>query len=318
MRDLADWIRLAGLLAPGAATPGTLLRDLTTLRIGGPAGLVCPVQNVEQAREFQAFADCHGLAYDRLGGGSNILGDDAGFPGLLLKIETSSLTIQGDTVRAGAGWTFDALIAATLRAGLVGLEFASGIPGTLGGALVGNAGCYGHEIGEFLVEATVLTPDGAVASIGPGDFGFRYRDTALKATRAVVLDAVLRLRRADVTAAAARRQELIDDRRRKHPGAEPTAGSWFKNLPPTEPGGRRQPAGALLEAVGAKQMREGDAAVFPGHANIIVNLGNATSAQVLRLADRMRAAVRDRFGIDLDPEVRHLGPCVTSGPAIVD
>lgn len=318
MRDLADWNRLAAMLATGSATPCAPLRDLTTLRIGGPAGLVCPVQNVEQAREFQAFADRHGLPWDRLGGGSNILGDDAGFPGLLLKIETSGLAFHGDAVRAGAGLPFDRLIAATLGEGLVGLEFASGIPGTLGGALVGNAGCYGHEIGEFLVEATVLWPDGVVASVGPEEFGFRYRDTILKATRAVVLEAVLRLRRADVAAAAARRQELIADRRRKHPGREPTAGSWFKNLPPSEPGGRRRPAGALLEAVGAKQMREGDAAVYPGHANIIVNLGQATSAQVLRLADRMRDAVRDRFGIELDPEVRHLGPIATSGPAIVD
>jgi UDP-N-acetylmuramate dehydrogenase len=295
------------------------LRELTTLRIGGAAGLVCRVQNVDQAREFQAFAIHHGLAYDRLGGGSNLLADDAGYPGLILKVETAAFNRRGDTIRAGAGLPFDDLIAATLREGLVGLEFASGIPGTLGGAVVGNAGCYGHEIGEFVREATVLTPDGRVVTVGPADFGFTYRDSALKATRAVVLDIVLQLTTGDVDQAIARRDELIADRRQKHPWAEPTAGSWFKNLPPAEPGGRRRPAGALLEAVGAKDMRVGDAAVFARHANIIVNVGLATSADVLELASRMRTAVQAAFGVNLEPEVRHLAPAdATSASGAAD
>jgi UDP-N-acetylmuramate dehydrogenase len=319
MRDPVDWTRLADRLTPGSVIPCAPLRTLTTLRIGGPAGLVGRVQNVAQAQEFQAFAAAHGLACDRLGGGSNILADDAGFPGLLLKVETSGFVCRGDAVRAGAGWSFDDLIATTLREGLVGLEFASGIPGTLGGAVVGNAGCYGQEIGDFVAEATVLRPDGRVVTMGPEGFAFTYRDSALKATRAVVLEVVLQLRRGDAGAAGARREELIADRRRKHPCGQPTAGSWFKNLPPAEPGGRRRPAGALLEAVGAKEMREGGAAVFDRHANIIVNAGNATSADVLRLADRMRAAVRERFQVDLEREVRHLGPGdATSAPGGAD
>ncbi len=188
MRDLADWTRLAAQLTPGSVVPCAPLSALTTLRIGGPAGLVCRVHNVDQAREFQAFAARHDLACERLGGGSNVLADDAGFPGLILKVETHDFERRGDTVRAGAGLPFDHLIATTLREGLVGLEFASGIPGTLGGAVVGNAGCYGHEIGEFVLEATVLRPDGRVVVVGPDAFGFAYRDSALKSTRAVVLD----------------------------------------------------------------------------------------------------------------------------------
>jgi len=308
MRDLADWTHLAAQLTPGTVEPYAPLRALTTLQIGGPAGLVCRVQNVDQAREFQAFAARHDLACDRLGGGSNILADDAGFPGVILKVETSGFTRRGDTVRAGAGMPLDELIATTLRAGLVGLEFASGIPGTVGGAVVGNAGCYGHEIGEFVVEATVLCPDGRIVNLGPEGFGFTYRDSALKATRAVVLDVVLQLGLGDPALAGARRDELIADRRCKHPWQLSTAGSWFKNLPPAEPGGRRQAAGALLEAVGAKDMREGGAVVYAHHANIIINAGEATSADVLRLANRMRAAVWERFRIELEPEVRHLGP----------
>jgi UDP-N-acetylmuramate dehydrogenase len=289
------------------ASADIFLRDLTTLRIGGPVGRLCRVQNVEQALEFQGAALEQGRPYDRLGGGSNILGDDTGYPGVLLKIETAIYTRDGGTVRAGAGLSFDDLIARTLRDGLVGLEFASGIPGTLGGAVVGNAGCYGHEIGEFVREATVLTPAGRLERFGPEDFAFAYRTTALKLTPAVVLEVVLQLRPGDTAAASDRREALIQERRRKHPWDLPTAGSWFKNLPPEAPGGPRRPAGALLEAVGAKQMRVGGAAVSDKHANIIVNTGDASSDDVLHLAALMRAAVMARFAVALEPEVRHLG-----------
>ncbi len=291
-----------------AALRDVPLRELTTLRVGGPAELVCPARNPDDARRFQAFAAERDLPFFVLGGGSNLLGADEGCRGLVLRVATADFAVAGDTVRAGAGLGFDDLIARTLAAGLTGLEFASGIPGTLGGALVGNAGCYGHEIGEFLVEALILRPDGRLETVGPEAFGFAYRATDLRETGSIVLEAVLRLGRGDLAAAGAERAERIADRRRKHPVDLPSAGSWFRNLPPAEPGGRRRAAGALLEEAGAKAMREGDAAVFPKHANIIVNLGHAGSADVLRLVARMRAAVRERFGVELVEEVRRCGP----------
>jgi len=302
-RDLARALAAAGGGQVQARLP---LRELTTIRIGGPAGAVCRVENVDQARKFQAEAHRRDLPLTCLGGGSNVLGDDAGFAGVVLHVATEDYGIRGDTVIAGAGLAFDDLIARTLGDGLVGLEFASGIPGTLGGAVVGNAGCYGHEICESVREATVLQPDGRLETLGAADFRFAYRTSALKGSGAIVLRVVLGLRRGDAAAAGERRAELIADRRRKHPWDEPCAGSWFQNLPPLVPGGRRRAAGQLLEQVGAKSMREGDAAVSEKHANIIVNRGHATSAQVLRLADRMRHAVHDRFGVLLEPEVRHL------------
>ncbi len=302
----ADLRCALGAHLPGV-TAGVPLAELTTFRIGGPVGLLCPVENVDQARRFLDFAAAHALPWTCLGGGSNILGDDAGYAGLVLRVRSRGLARRGEALRVGAGWDLDALVTATLREGLTGLEFASGIPGTVGGALVGNAGCYGREIGDLLREATVLRADGRVQTLGPEDFAFRYRDSALKGRGDVVLEMVLQLHRGDVAAAAATRQQHLDDRRRKHPSwDEPCAGSYFQNLPPAGPGERRRAAGHLLEQAGAKAMQVGGAAVYPRHANIIVNTGGASCADVLGLAARMKAAVRERFGEELIEEVRHL------------
>lgn len=287
------------------------LRDLTTLRVGGPAGLLCPVRNAEDACRFQELAAAVNLPHTVLGGGSNILADDDGYRGLVLHVATDRFEVAGDTVRVGAGLDFDDLIRRTLDAGLTGLEFASGIPGTLGGALVGNAGCYGHEIGEYLVEAVVLDPTGRLETVGPEAFAFRYRATDLRGTGHLVLEARLRLARGDLHAAGDLRAERIADRRAKHPVDLPSAGSWFRNLDPAAPGERRRPAGALLEQVGAKDMREGDAGVFSRHANIIVNRGTASAAEITRLADRMQGSVRDRFGVELVEEIRRVGTRAT-------
>lgn len=292
------------------------LRDLTTLRVGGPAAVVCPVHNPEQALRFQAAAAGADLPWVVLGGGSNVLADDRGFTGAVLLVAGQACDLRGDMVTVAAGLPFDDLVARSLAAGLTGLEFASGIPGTVGGALAGNAGCYGHEIGEFVRETVVLDAAGQLRRLGPGDCGFRYRGTALRDSGAIVLEAVLQLRRGDLAAAVAERDEHLADRRAKHPVTEPSAGSWFRNLEPAAPGGRRTAAGALLEQVGAKEMREGDAAVFARHANIIVNLGRAGSGDVRRLAGRMRDAVQARFGVTLREEVRYLDPDAARGRVI--
>jgi len=299
--------RLPEALRPVVRT-GIPLDGLTTLRVGGPAGLICPVHNPDHAQRFQGFARDSGTPFFILGGGSNVLADDRGYGGLILHVTADELSSNGDVIRVGAGHSFDGLIACSLDLGLTGLEFASGIPGTVGGAVVGNAGCYGHEIGEFLVEAVILTRDGNLMTVGPDSFGFRYRETDLRETGAVVLEVTLKLNRGDVHTAGQVRADRIADRRAKHPVDLPSAGSWFRNLPPGTPGGRRQAAGHLLEQAGAKDMHEGDARVFPKHANIIVNSGAASSADVRTLAHRMKQAVKKMFGVDLQEEVRYLDP----------
>jgi UDP-N-acetylmuramate dehydrogenase len=301
-RELADRLAAEGLIAH----PGVPLAELTTFRIGGPAGLVCPVENADSAHGFLDIAAREDLPWTCLGSGSNVLADDAGYRGLVLLVRSRAFTVDGEAVRVGAGWDFDALVAETLQRGLTGLEFASGIPGTVGGALVGNAGCYGREIGDFLREATVLRADGRVQLLGPEDFAFTYRGSALKERGDVVVELVLQLERGDLEAAGRERAEHLADRRRKHPWDIPCAGSYFKNLPPAAPGEWRRPAGRLLEEAGCKGMREGGAEVFEKHANIIVNRGGATSRDVLVLAERMKRAVRERFGEELQEEVRHL------------
>ncbi|MFH1844744.1 MAG: UDP-N-acetylmuramate dehydrogenase [bacterium] len=285
------------------------LRELTTFRIGGPALGVGLIQTHDDARKFQAIAAEHDLPLAFLGDGSNVLADDRGFCGLILKMEVPTFEIHGDTVTVGAGVRFDNLIERCLAAGLVGLEFASGIPGTVGGAVVGNAGCYGHEISEFLVAATVLRADGRLETVGPEDLVFSYRNSRLKGSTDLLLEAELQLRQGDNTAALQARQEHLASRGRKHPVHEPCAGSYFQNLPPRISGGKRRAAGELLEAVGAKEMQVGGAAVFAKHANIIINADGASCRDVQALAARMRTAVADRFEVQLQEEVRYLSWC---------
>lgn len=297
--------RLRELAAPGLL-PEQSLAELTTIRVGGPAAAAVRIRTPSEAQRFREAARRLGVPHAVLGGGSNVLADDRGFCGLLLRVEIGGYESRGETVRAGAGLAFDELIRLTLEDGLVGLEFASGIPGTVGGAVVGNAGCFGREIGNFVEEVRLLGADGVIRAADPSGLGFAYRRSSLKGGTDLLLDVTLRLRRGDAAAAGQERLLRLEDRRRKHPTVEPSAGSWFQNLLPAEPGGPRVPAGRLLEQAGALGMRVGGAGVFARHANIIVNLGGATSADVTALAQRMRDAVRERFAVELQEEVRRL------------
>jgi UDP-N-acetylmuramate dehydrogenase len=290
---------------------GAALSAHTSFRIGGPAALLARAVRVEQVEAALAIASRARIPALVLGGGTNLLVSDAGFDGLALCVEIDGITIGegGRSVTVGAGVATARLVERVVAEGLAGLEFAAGLPGTIGGAISGNAGCFGSAIGDRLTGATLITRDGTVVELrDPSWFAFDYRCSRIAETGAVVACATFAVEpgdRAHLEEIAAERVAL---RRQKHPApGVKTAGSYFKNLPPESPGGLRRAAGALLDQVGAKTMRVGDAVVFDRHANIIVNAGRATAKDVLALAERMRAAVHDRFGVELTPEVRFVG-----------
>ena len=294
------------------------LKHHTTFRIGGPADWFLAARTQDQlvtalhtARELE-------LPCFLLGGGSNLLVSDDGFRGLVVKNAIDDIAFDGTHARVGCGADYLTFIQRTRDQGLAGLAYAAGIPGSVGGAIHGNAGCYGQDIGSRVVECTVCTLDGTnVETLPVAWFQFAYRDSRLKREPRALISCVLRLDRGEPAAIAAEMEEKLEIRRVKHPQwrIEPTAGSYFKNLPPgftapglpLSPGTQRVPAGALLDACECRGLRVGDAMVFAKHANILVNAGHATAADVLTLSEVLKARVRDKFGVELEEEVMFLG-----------
>ncbi len=309
--------RLRKVLGDGLLTLEPL-RHHTTLRIGGPADFYFAARTPDQlVTALRAAAELE-LPVFLLGGGSNLLVSDEGFRGLVLRNACEQIEIEDSVAHVGCGADFLEFIYECRDRSLSGLEFAAGIPGSIGGALYGNAGCYGQDIGQFTIECTISTLDGAKVETRPAVwFEFAYRDSRLKRDQHVLLSCLLQLRKGDRTAIQAVIDEKLEIRRVKHPQwrVEPTAGSYFKNLPPGwqipggthSPGTHRVPAGQLLDECGCRGLRVGDAMVFPKHANIIVNAGRATAREVLELAEIMKARVRARFGVTLEEEVMFLG-----------
>jgi len=286
------------------------LREHTSFAVGGPARLFV------ESGASSVVAGCLAAAVDGgerilfLGGGTNLLVSDAGFDGVVVKPAFDGLELHPEEGQVVAGASIPAarLVDELVDRGLGGLEFAAGLPGTVGGAVAGNAGCFGSTFGDRLLWAEVITGAGEVARVERDALGFCYRRSEIAARGWLVSRVCFVVEEAD-------RGDLLEiadghkaTRRERHPApTRKTAGSYFKNLPPLEPGGRRRAAGQLLDAVGAKEMRVGDATVFEKHANIIVNAGSATAAQILQLAGEMAARVEDRFGVILEPEVRFVG-----------
>ena len=309
--------RLRKTLGDGLLTREPL-RHHTTFRIGGPADFYFAARTADQMVVGLKLAHELGIPVFLLGGGSNLLVSDQGFRGLVLRNAIEQVEFDGTAAQVGGGVDFLEFIYQCRDRSLAGLEFAAGIPGSIGGALYGNAGCYGQDIGSITIECTHVTLDGAAVETQPASwYQFAYRDSRLKREPRVLLSCLLQLRRGGRPEVQAVIDEKLEIRRQKHPQwrVEPTAGSFFKNLPPDwqvpgarhSPGTRRVPAGQLLDEVGCRGLRVGDALVFPKHANIIVNAGRATAREVLELAAIMKSRVREKFGVELEEEVMFLG-----------
>lgn len=309
--------RLRRALGDGLLTQEPL-RHHTTFRIGGPAEYFYAARTPDDLVAALAAANELALPVFVLGGGSNLLVSDDGLPGLVIRNACERVEFDGQTAYVEAGADFLEFIERCAARGLAGLEVMAGIPGSVGGALYGNAGCYGVDLGSLTIEGTVATPDGRGVATRPASwFEFGYRDSRLKRDPHVILSALVRLQRGEPDAIRAVIAEKLEIRRVKHPQwrMEPTAGSYFKNLPPGfqapglphSPGTHRVPAGALLDACECRGLRVGDAMVFAKHANILVNAGQATARDVLALADEMKRRVREKFGVELEEEVMFLG-----------
>jgi UDP-N-acetylmuramate dehydrogenase len=233
--------------------------------------------------------------------GSNVLVSDAGFPGVVVRLEGDFLRVdvREDLVSAGGGAALGAVCAAAARAGLSGLEPITGIPSSIGAAVRINAGAYGGEIFDVLTEVRLVSPGGGIRSARAEEIAHGYRWTRLIETKEIVAWARLKLRRAS-REEIDEKTRLVAEKRRGALPSEPNAGSVFRN-PPGDYAGR------LIEACGLKGSRRGGAVISPRHANVIVNEGGATAADVLALMLLARDTVRERFGITLAPEVECLG-----------
>jgi UDP-N-acetylmuramate dehydrogenase len=294
------------LRGPGIAVrEGEPLAMRTTLRIGGPARFLVEVSDAEALARVLRFAAAERLPVLVLGKGSNLLVPDAGFPGVVLVLGGAfrETRVEGTEIVAGGGVSLMALAVAARDAGLSGVENVSGIPSSVGGAVRINAGSYGTELFDVLVSATLVSREGEVRTAAAAAIAHGYRWTSLCETADVVAEARLRLARKPLAEIAARMAEVAAKRRDALP-KQPNAGSIFKNPP-----GRF--AGKLLEECGLKGRRVGGAEVSPVHANVIVNAGGATAEDVMRLMAEMKSAVKDRFGIELQPEIQIVSPAFT-------
>jgi UDP-N-acetylmuramate dehydrogenase len=244
-----------------------------------------------------------------LGSGSNVLFADRGFEGMVIVNRIEGALDEGaERIQTGAGLELMEVVRLAESRGLAGFESLAGIPGSVGGAVVGNAGAYGRNIGELVESVDLITEEGKVERAGPEWLEFDYRDSRLKRCTAVVLSAWFRLVQGTREDLSRTIEETLATRAEKHPPHDAaTAGSFFKNLPPVEPGGRRVAAGLILDQAGVKGLSVGDAYVYEKHANIVVNRGNATARDILELTGIMKQRAYRHANVILEEEVRRIG-----------
>ncbi|MEW5900825.1 MAG: UDP-N-acetylmuramate dehydrogenase [Acidobacteriota bacterium] len=283
------------------------LRRLSSFRIGGKTDYFFEATSPAELRSCLRFVREHSIPFYLIGAGTNLLFDDAGFRGLILKnaVKGSERTAGESAIDVWVGTPLSDLVDLAAEEGLEGIEFAAGIPGTVGGAVFGNAGAFGRCLGEFLEEALLLDERGREFRAKTDFFEFSYRHSSLKKRHLVVLKAAFRLKRGDKGRIKAKIEENLEQRRSRHPSLRTAyAGSYFKN--PVRPDQTKMAAGYLLEKVGAKELSRGRAAVYSGHANFLINRGGARAQDVLGLAGELKARVKKEFGIELEEEVIYL------------
>ena len=303
--------RFAEIVGAARVQPGASLAPLTTFRVGGPADWLVTAGSAEEMRGIARLASEMRLPLTVLGGGSNVLVADRGVRGIVLRVQGGGIRVVGDArVRADAGVTINGLVRWTIGRGLKNLEAWAGTPGTVGGAIRGNAHFKGRLIGDLVTQVELLTPSGGFVVADRSAMAFGYDESRVQRTGEVVVSADFEVARGEPAALRVIARDSLAFRKHTQPLESPSAGCIFQNPDPRVdrvPDGVPASAGALVDRAGMKGAREGGAAVSPTHANFIVNDGGATAADIRRLIARCREAVRTRFGIELREELVYLG-----------
>lgn len=300
---------LSDLLTPEQVETAVPLSSLTTMRVGGPADVVVTPYGKDEVKKVLRLLAQEAVPYTVIGHGSNIIASDIGYDGVVVRISDNMqhISVQGNIIVAEAGASMASIARIAASKGLTGLEFASGIPGVLGGALFMNAGAYGMEMKDIVQEVEILDMTGKVVRLDRSEMEFGYRHSILQSKSWIVLGATLMLDEGNPEKILAKMKELNEQRRSKQPLDFPSAGSVFKR-----PDGYF--AGALIEEAGLKGMKIGGAMVSEKHAGFIVNAGDATCEDVMNLIKEVQRIVKEKSGVELQSELQYL---TTGGIAIL-
>lgn len=282
------------------------LSDYSHFKIGGEADYFFCARSAHDLKKAITLAREFSMYHTIMGGGYNLLFEDEGFRGLVIKNQIEEVERKDkELIRCASGSLLKDVLEWCAENESGGLEFMAGIPGTVGGAVYGNAGAFNEEIGDRVVEAVLYDETNREVRKHREYFSFDYRYSSLKKRPDVVLEVILQIEERKRSRIEANIADYMERRKKRHPPWDVAcAGSFFQN--PVFPDGKKVSAAKLLDRVGAKGLREGDAMVYEGHANFIINCGNAGAKDVLRLASELKRRVKEEFDIDLKEEVIHV------------
>lgn len=295
----AEREQLISIAGEGNVFEQELMSRHVTFRTGGPADFLVVADGEEKLAALLAYVKRKNIPFYIVGNGSNLLFPDEGYRGVVIKLarQQKSVQIEGNLLYAGAGVLLSQAARVALDAELTGMEFAAGIPGTLGGAVVMNAGAYGGEMADILHQVRVMDGDGQIHTIPKEALGLSYRHSIVPEKGWIVLEAVFALQPGNREAIAARMEELSAKRKEKQPLEYPSAGSTFKR-----PEGYF--AAKLIEDAGLKGVAVGKAMVSEKHSGFVINQGGATTEDILRLIEKIQKEVWDKFHVKLEMEVK--------------
>ena len=294
--------KLKNVITKGTVLTEEPMRMHTSFQIGGPAEIFVQPATGDEVRQAICLAKEEQIPFFVVGNGSNLLVSDDGFRGMIVQIgrNLQEISVEDNVIYAQAGALLSRVARTALEHGLTGMEFAAGIPGSLGGAVAMNAGAYGGEMKDILKDVEVLTPDGEIKILSLEELDLSYRHSCIFEKDYIVLSVHLQLEQGDKTVIRNRMDELARARREKQPLEYPSAGSTFKR-----PEGYF--AGALIQDAGLKGYTVGGAQVSEKHSGFVVNRGGATAEEVLFLIKQVQKKVKSRFGVTMEPEVRMVG-----------